>query len=181
MRVSGSRAKPAQRARVPPGQPSGCQCAVIAADRFGIKISCPPTFSFVIPCFNEEDKFRCSVGSVRAEMAGATITRSSSSMTRARSYLGAPARPRGGRSRHPRYRHPVNLGLGGSYKRGAKAVRDLVVQPNDSGLRVGTRRVFLMVVIALLAAAPGRTRQLAPADAAHSIEVAATNQRHQAP
>jgi hypothetical protein len=66
--------------------------------------------------------------------------------------------------------NPVNLGLGGSYKRGAKAVRDLVVQPNDSGLRVGTRRVFLMVVIALL-----------PADAAHSIEVAATNQRHQAP
>src|SRR5215510_9440200 len=81
-----------------------------------------PTFAFVVPCFNEEDNVGPTVGSVREVMGSrddyeiVLVNDASTDRTLERMQALAVA--------DPRIRvldNPVNLGFGGSYKRGARA------------------------------------------------------------
>jgi glycosyltransferase involved in cell wall biosynthesis len=96
----------------------------------------PPTFSFVIPCFNEEDNVGPTVGSVREAMGGRNdyeiilINDASTDHTLERMQALA--------ADDPRIRvldNPSNLGFGGSYKRGARAATATYVMmlPGDDG------------------------------------------------
>jgi glycosyltransferase involved in cell wall biosynthesis len=96
----------------------------------------PPTFCFVIPCFNEEDNVGPTVGSVREAMGGRNdyeiilINDASTDHTLERMRALAAA--------DPRIRvldNPFNLGFGGSYKRGARAATATYVMmlPGDDG------------------------------------------------
>src|SRR6202048_2883927 len=95
-----------------------------------------PTFAFVIPCFNEQDNVAATVGSVREAMGRREnyeiilVNDASTDHTLER----MQALAAGG----PRLRvldNPVNLGFGGSYKRGAKAATATYVMmlPGDDG------------------------------------------------
>jgi glycosyltransferase involved in cell wall biosynthesis len=95
-----------------------------------------PTFCFVIPCFNEEDNVGSTVASVREGMGGRDdyeiilVNDASTDHTLERMQALAAA--------DPRIRvldNPVNLGFGGSYKRGAKAATTTYVMmlPGDDG------------------------------------------------
>jgi glycosyltransferase involved in cell wall biosynthesis len=95
-----------------------------------------PTFAFVIPCFNEEDNVAATVSSVREAMGTrdeyeiVLVNDASTDHTLERMQALAAA--------DPRIRvldNPVNLGFGGSYKRGAKAAIATYVMmlPGDDG------------------------------------------------
>jgi glycosyltransferase involved in cell wall biosynthesis len=95
-----------------------------------------PTFAFVIPCFNEEDNLAATVGSVREAMGGrddyeiVLVNDASTDHTLERMEALAAA--------DLRIRvldNPVNLGFGGSYKRGAKVATATYVMmlPGDDG------------------------------------------------
>jgi dolichol-phosphate mannosyltransferase len=95
-----------------------------------------PTFCFVIPCFNEEDNVEPTVGSVREAMGSrgdyeiVLVNDASIDRTLERMQALAVADP------HIRVLdNPVNLGFGGSYKRGAKAAIATYVMmlPGDDG------------------------------------------------
>ena len=94
------------------------------------------TFCFVIPCFNEEDNVEPTVGSVREAMGSRDdyeiilVNDASTDRTLERMQALAVA--------DPRIRvldNPVNLGFGGSYKRGARAATATYVMmlPGDDG------------------------------------------------
>src|SRR5262245_21651975 len=81
-----------------------------------------PTFAFVIPCFNEEENVGPTVGSVREGMGARDdyeiilVNDASTDHTLERMQALAATDP------HIRVLdNPVNLGFGGSYKRGARA------------------------------------------------------------
>jgi glycosyltransferase involved in cell wall biosynthesis len=95
-----------------------------------------PTFSFVIPCFNEEDNVGPTVASVREAMGVrddyeiVLVNDASTDRTWERMQALAAA--------DPRIRildNPSNLGFGGSYKRGARAATATYVMmlPGDDG------------------------------------------------
>jgi glycosyltransferase involved in cell wall biosynthesis len=95
-----------------------------------------PTFSFVIPCFNEEDNVGPTVESVREAMGVrddyeiVLVNDASTDRTWERMQALAAA--------DPRIRildNPSNLGFGGSYKRGARAATATYVMmlPGDDG------------------------------------------------
>jgi dolichol-phosphate mannosyltransferase len=95
-----------------------------------------PTFAFVIPCFNEQDNVAATVGSVREAMGRREnyeiilVNDASTDHTLERMQALAAV--------DPRIRvldNPVNLGFGGSYKRGAKAATATYVMmlPGDDG------------------------------------------------
>src|SRR5215813_14687327 len=95
-----------------------------------------PTFAFVIPCFNEEDNVVATVGSVREAMGGrdsyeiVLVNDASTDHTLERMQALAAA------DSHIRVLdNPLNLGFGGSYKRGAKAASATYVMmlPGDDG------------------------------------------------
>src|SRR5262245_9456412 len=95
-----------------------------------------PTFAFVIPCFNEEDNVEPTVGSVREAMGSrgdyeiVLVNDASTDRTLERMQALAAADP------HVRVLdNPVNLGFGGSYKRGARAATATYVMmlPGDDG------------------------------------------------
>jgi glycosyltransferase involved in cell wall biosynthesis len=95
-----------------------------------------PTFGFVIPCFNEEDNVAATVRSVREAMGPRDdyeiILVNDASTDHTLERMQALARA------DPRIRvldNPVNLGFGGSYKRGAKAAIATYVMmlPGDDG------------------------------------------------
>jgi glycosyltransferase involved in cell wall biosynthesis len=99
-------------------------------------VSTVPTFSFVIPCFNEEDNVGATVGSVRKGLGGRDdyetilVNDASTDDTLQRMQALAATDP------HIRVLdNPVNLGFGGSYKRGAKAATATYVMmlPGDDG------------------------------------------------
>jgi glycosyltransferase involved in cell wall biosynthesis len=95
-----------------------------------------PTFAFVIPCFNEEDNVGATVGSVREGMGAREnyeiilINDASTDHTLERMQALAAAD-----SRIRVLDNPVNLGFGGSYKRGAKAAiaSYVMMLPGDDG------------------------------------------------
>src|SRR6202045_941270 len=95
-----------------------------------------PTFTFVIPCFNEQDNVAATVGSVREAMGGrddyeiVLVNDASTDHTLERMQALAAAEPR-----ICVLDNPVNLGFGGSYKRGAKAAIATYVMmlPGDDG------------------------------------------------
>jgi glycosyltransferase involved in cell wall biosynthesis len=95
-----------------------------------------PTFGFVIPCFNEEDNVGVTVGSVREAMGARgdyeiiLVNDASTDRTLERMQALAAAD-----SRIRILDNPVNLGFGGSYKRGAKdAIATYVMMlPGDDG------------------------------------------------
>ncbi len=95
-----------------------------------------PTFCFVIPCFNEEDNVEPTVGSIREAMGGrgdyeiVLVNDASTDRTLERMQALAAA--------DPRIRvldNPINLGFGGSYKRGASVATATYVMmlPGDDG------------------------------------------------
>jgi glycosyltransferase involved in cell wall biosynthesis len=95
-----------------------------------------PTFGFVIPCFNEEDNVAATVGSVREAMDGRgdyeIILVNDASTDRTLERMQALA------AGDPRIRvldNPINLGFGGSYKRGASVATATYVMmlPGDDG------------------------------------------------
>jgi glycosyltransferase involved in cell wall biosynthesis len=95
-----------------------------------------PTFAFVIPCFNEQDNVGATVESVRAGMGERhdyeiiLVNDASTDHTLERMRGLAAADP------HVSVLdNPVNLGFGGSYKRGAKAATATYVMmlPGDDG------------------------------------------------
>jgi glycosyltransferase involved in cell wall biosynthesis len=94
------------------------------------------TFSFVIPCFNEEDNVAATVHSVREAMGGrddyeiVLVNDTSTDHTLERMQALAAA------DSHIRVLdNPVNLGFGGSYKRGARDATATYVMmlPGDDG------------------------------------------------
>jgi glycosyltransferase involved in cell wall biosynthesis len=95
-----------------------------------------PTFAFVIPCFNEEDNVAATVRSVREAMGARDdyeiilINDASTDHTLERMQALAAAD-----SRIRVLDNPVNLGFGGSYKRGAKAAiaSYVMMLPGDDG------------------------------------------------
>jgi glycosyltransferase involved in cell wall biosynthesis len=95
-----------------------------------------PTFGFVIPCFNEEDNVGVTVGSVREAMGARgdyeiiLVNDASTDRTLERMQALAAAD-----TRIRILDNPVNLGFGGSYKRGAKeAIATYVMMlPGDDG------------------------------------------------
>ena len=95
-----------------------------------------PTFCFVIPCFNEEDNVGATVGSVREAMGArddyeiVLVNDASTDHTLERMQALAATDP------HIHVLdNPINLGFGGSYKRGAKAAIATYVMmlPGDDG------------------------------------------------
>jgi glycosyltransferase involved in cell wall biosynthesis len=95
-----------------------------------------PTFGFVIPCFNEEENVAATVHSVREAMGPRDdyeiilVNDASTDRTLERMKALAAADP------HVRILdNAVNLGFGGSYKRGAKAASATYVMmlPGDDG------------------------------------------------
>src|SRR3984893_6192292 len=95
-----------------------------------------PTFAFVIPCFNEQDNVAATVDSVREAMGTRSdyeivlVNDASNDHTLERMQALAAVDP------HIRVLdNPVNLGFGGSYKRGAKAATATYVMmlPGDDG------------------------------------------------
>jgi glycosyltransferase involved in cell wall biosynthesis len=95
-----------------------------------------PTFAFVIPCFNEEDNVAATVRSVREAMGGRDdyeivfVNDASTDHTLERMQALAAA------DSHIRVLdNPVNLGFGGSYKRGARDATATYVMmlPGDDG------------------------------------------------
>jgi glycosyltransferase involved in cell wall biosynthesis len=95
-----------------------------------------PTFSFVIPCFNEADNIGPTVNSVREAMGDCDgyeiilVNDASTDCTLKRMHALAMADP------HIRVLdNPTNLGFGGSYKRGAAAATATYVMmlPGDDG------------------------------------------------
>ena len=93
-------------------------------------------FSFVVPCFNEEENVAATVGSVRDAMGArdhyeiVLVNDASTDHTLERMQALAAA------DRHIRvFDNPVNLGFGGSYKRGARAATATYVMmlPGDDG------------------------------------------------
>ena len=95
-----------------------------------------PTFCFVIPCFNEEDNLGATVGSVREAMGArddyeiVLVNDASTDHTLERMQALATTDP------HIHVLdNPINLGFGGSYKRGAKAAIATYVMmlPGDDG------------------------------------------------
>jgi glycosyltransferase involved in cell wall biosynthesis len=100
------------------------------------RMTTPPTFSFVIPCFNEEDNVGPTVGSVREAMGRRNgyeiilINDASADHTLERMQALAAADPR----IHV-LDNPSNLGFGGSYKRGARVATATYVMmlPGDDG------------------------------------------------
>jgi glycosyltransferase involved in cell wall biosynthesis len=95
-----------------------------------------PKVSFVIPCFNEEDNVAATVGSVREAMGGrddyeiilVNDASTDHTLERMKALAAADLRIRV-------LDNPVNLGFGGSYKRGAKAATATYVMmlPGDDG------------------------------------------------
>jgi len=94
------------------------------------------TFCFVIPCFNEEDNVGATVGSVREAMGArddyeiVLVNDASTDHTLERMQALATTDP------HIHVLdNPINLGFGGSYKRGAKAAIATYVMmlPGDDG------------------------------------------------
>jgi glycosyltransferase involved in cell wall biosynthesis len=101
-----------------------------------VRMTDVPTFSFVIPCFNEEENVGATVASVREAMACrqdyeiVLVNDASTDHTLERMQALAAA------DRHVRVLdNPVNLGFGGSYKRGAKVATATYVMmlPGDDG------------------------------------------------
>jgi glycosyltransferase involved in cell wall biosynthesis len=95
-----------------------------------------PTFSFVVPCFNEEESVGATVASVREAMHGREdyelILVNDTSTDHTLDSMQALA----AEDAHIRViDNPVNLGFGGSYKRGAKAATATYVMmlPGDDG------------------------------------------------
>jgi glycosyltransferase involved in cell wall biosynthesis len=95
-----------------------------------------PRFGFVIPCFNEQDNVAATLGSVREGMGARDdyeiilVNDASTDNTFERMQVFAAA------DRHIRVLdNPVNLGFGGSYKRGARAATASYVMmlPGDDG------------------------------------------------
>jgi glycosyltransferase involved in cell wall biosynthesis len=95
-----------------------------------------PTFCFVVPCFNEEDNVGATVESVREAMGRRDdyeiilVNDASTDHTLERMQALAAADP------HIRvFDNPVNLGFGGSYKRGARGATATYVMmlPGDDG------------------------------------------------
>jgi glycosyltransferase involved in cell wall biosynthesis len=95
-----------------------------------------PSFGFVIPCFNEEDNVAATLGSVREGIGERDdyeiilVNDASTDNTLERMQVLAAG------DRHIRVLdNPVNLGFGGSYKRGAKAATATYVMmlPGDDG------------------------------------------------
>jgi glycosyltransferase involved in cell wall biosynthesis len=95
-----------------------------------------PTFGFVIPCFNEEDNVAATVHSVREAIGPRDdyeiilVNDASTDHTLKRMQALAAADPH-----ICVLDNPVNLGFGGSYKRGAKAATATYVMmlPGDDG------------------------------------------------
>jgi dolichol-phosphate mannosyltransferase len=101
----------------------------------------PPSISFVVPCFNEEDNVAATVDTIQEAMAKQNdyevilVDDCSRDRTRQRMQALAAIAP------HIRVLHnPLNLGLGGSYKRGvAVAQGDYVMMiPGDNGFPAGS-------------------------------------------
>src|SRR6516165_12763755 len=95
-----------------------------------------PTFCFVVPCFNEEDNIGATVSSIREAIAARDdyeiilVNDASTDHTLERMQTLAAA------DSHIRVLdNPLNLGFGGSYKRGAKAASATYVMmlPGDDG------------------------------------------------
>jgi glycosyltransferase involved in cell wall biosynthesis len=95
-----------------------------------------PTFCFVVPCFNEEDNIGATVSSIREAIAARDdyeiilVNDASTDHTLERMQALAAA------DSHIRvFDNPLNLGFGGSYKRGAKAASATYVMmlPGDDG------------------------------------------------
>jgi glycosyltransferase involved in cell wall biosynthesis len=95
-----------------------------------------PTFCFVVPCFNEEDNIGATVSSIRVAIAARDdyeiilVNDASTDHTLERMRALAAA------DSHIRvFDNPLNLGFGGSYKRGAKAASATYVMmlPGDDG------------------------------------------------
>jgi len=95
-----------------------------------------PTFCFVVPCFNEEDNIGATVSSIREAIAARDdyeiilVNDASTDHTLERMQALAAA------DSHIRILdNPLNLGFGGSYKRGAKAASATYVMmlPGDDG------------------------------------------------
>ena len=99
-------------------------------------MTAPATISFVVPCFNEEDNVEPTVETIREVMAAQTnyeiilVDDCSEDATLSRMQALADT--------DPRIRvvsNPVNLGLGGSYKRGIEVVQGThaIMLPGDNG------------------------------------------------
>src|SRR5262249_17639751 len=99
-------------------------------------MTAPATISFVVPCFNEEDNVGPTVETIRAVMAAETHyeiipvddRRTDATLPRMKALAEAD----------PRIRvvsNPVNLGLGGSYKRGVEVAQGthVIMLPGDNG------------------------------------------------
>ena len=95
-----------------------------------------PTFCFVVPCFNEEDNIGATVSSISEAIAARDdyeiilVNDASTDHTLERMHALAAA------DSHIRVLdNPLNLGFGGSYKRGAKAASATYVMmlPGDDG------------------------------------------------
>jgi glycosyltransferase involved in cell wall biosynthesis len=108
----------------------------LPTDSVHVRMTTVPTFSFVVPCFNEEGNVATTVGSVRQAMGARDdyeiilVNDASTDHTLERMQALAAADP------HIRVLdNALNLGFGGSYKRGASAATATYVMmlPGDDG------------------------------------------------